>query len=125
MNIVNTLTLRHLKSHKKRSVLTVFAIIVSVAMVTAVFTSAISFVKFFQNATLAVDGNWHAKFQEANFVDNRSIYKNDKNIEEISLSAFYGSTAPKGNDKIQTPESVFIVDGNWFDMRNVTVSVGR
>ena len=83
MNIVNTLTLRHLKSHKKRSVLTVFAIIVSVAMVTAVFTSAISFVKFFQNATLAVDGNWHAKFQEANFVDNRSIYKNDKNIEEI------------------------------------------
>lgn len=125
MNIVNTLTLRHLKSHKKRSVLTVLAIIVSVAMVTAVFTSAISFVKFFQNATLAVDGNWHAKFQEANFVDNRSIYKNDKNIEEISLSAFYGSTAPKGNDKIQTPESVFIVDGNWFDMRNVTVSVGR
>lgn len=125
MNIVNTLTLRHLKSHKKRSVLTVLAIIVSVAMVTAVFTSAISFVKFFQNTTLAVDGNWHAKFQETDFVGNRSIYKNDKNIEEISLSAFYGSTAPRGNDKIQTPESVFIVDGNWFDMRNVTVSVGR
>ncbi len=75
MNIVNTLTLRHLKSHKKRSVLTVLAIIVSVAMVTAVFTSAISFVKFFQNTTLAVDGNWHAKFQETDFVGNRSIYK--------------------------------------------------
>lgn len=101
------------------------AIIVSVAMVTAVFTSAISFVKFFQNTTLAVDGNWHAKFTETDFINNRGIYKSDKNIEEISLSAFYGSTAPRGNDKIQTPESVFIVDGNWFDMRNVTVSVGR
>ena len=125
MNIVNTLTLRHLKSHKKRSVLTVLAIIVSVAMVTAVFTSAISFIKFFQNTTLAVDGNWHAKFTDADFINDKSIYKNDKNIEEISFSAFYGSIAPRGNDKIQSGESVFIVDGNWFDMRNVSVSVGR
>lgn len=125
MNIVNTLTLRHLKSHKKRSVLTVLAIIVSVAMVTAVFTSAISFIKFFQNTTLAVDGNWHAKFTDADFINDKSIYKNDKNIEEISFSAFYGSIAPRGNDKIQAGESVFIVDGNWFDMRNVSVSVGR
>ena len=39
MNIVNSLTLRHIKSHKRRSLLTVLSIIVSVAMVTAVFTT--------------------------------------------------------------------------------------
>ena len=61
MNIVNQLTLRHIKSHKRRSLLTVLAIIVSVAMVTAVFTSIFSFVKFMQDSTVAYDGNWHAQ----------------------------------------------------------------
>ena len=66
MNIINTLTLRHIKTHKKRSILTVLAIIVSVAMVSAVFTSAISFVKYFRNATVAIDGNWHVRFDDKN-----------------------------------------------------------
>lgn len=61
MNIVNKLTLRHIKTHKRRSVLTVLAIIVSVAMVTAVFTSVFSFIKFMQDSTKAYDGNWHAQ----------------------------------------------------------------
>ncbi len=61
MNIVNRLTLRHIKSHKRRSLLTLLAIIVSVAMVTAVFTSVFSFVKFMQDSTKAYDGNWHAQ----------------------------------------------------------------
>jgi len=125
VNIVNTLTLRHIKTHKKRSILTVLAIIVSVAMVTAVFTSAISFVKYFQNVTLAVDGEWHARFKDTDFVEHRSIYQSDKNIEEIALSAFYGTTIPRDGDKIQSSENIFTVDLNWFSMRNVTVSAGR
>ena len=39
MNIVNSLTLRHMNSHNRRSLLTVLSIIVSGAMVTAVFTT--------------------------------------------------------------------------------------
>ncbi len=125
MNIVNTLTLRHIKTHKKRSVLTLLAIIVSVAMVTAVFTSAISFVKYFQNVTLAVDGNWHAKFRDSDFIEHKSVYQNDKNIDEFGLSAFYGMSVPKEGDKTQTSENIFTVDLNWFSMRNVKVSAGR
>lgn len=125
MNIVNTLTLRHIKTHKKRSVLTLLAIIVSVAMVTAVFTSAISFVKYFQNVTLAVDGNWHAKFRDSDFIEHKSVYQNDKNIDEFGLSAFYGMSVPKESDKTQTSENIYTVDLNWFSMRNVKVSAGR
>ena len=109
MNIVNTLTLRHIKTHKKRSILTVLAIIVSVAMVTAVFTSAISFVKYFQNVTLAVDGNWHTKFRDSNFIEHKSVYQNDKNIDEFGLSAFYGMSVPKEGDKIQTSENLSLI----------------
>lgn len=125
MNIINTLTLRHIKTHKKRSVLTVLAIIVSVAMVTAVFTSAISFVNYFRNVSLVIEGNWHAKFKDTDFIAHRSIYQNDKNADEFSVSAFYGTTIPEEGDKIQTSENIFAVDLNWFTMRNVTVSAGR
>ncbi|MDE6863825.1 MAG: ABC transporter permease [Eubacterium sp.] len=43
MNIVNKLTLRHLKENKGRSVVTTLGIIVSVAMITAVFVAMASF----------------------------------------------------------------------------------
>ena len=39
MKIINKLTWRHLWANKKRTVITLFGIIISVAMVTAVFTS--------------------------------------------------------------------------------------
>ena len=39
MNIVNKLTLRHLKENKGRTLVTTFGIIVSVAMITAVFVA--------------------------------------------------------------------------------------
>ena len=44
MNIVNKLTLSHLKANKSRSVVTVLGITVSVAMITAVFVAIASFV---------------------------------------------------------------------------------
>ena len=47
MNIVNKLTLRHLKENKGRTLVTTFGIIVSVAMITAVFVAMASFLQLF------------------------------------------------------------------------------
>ena len=77
MNIVNKLTLRHIKTHKRRSLLTVLAIIVSVAMVTAVFTSIFSFIKFMQDSTLAYDGNWHAQLWYEKAPDESALKSED------------------------------------------------
>ncbi len=131
MNIVNTLTLRHIKTHKKRSVLTVLAIIVSVAMVSAVFTSAISFVKYFQNATVAIDGNWHVRFDDKNFPEHQKVYENDENIKSYGVRTYLGNStdfkadqshsAYKTNDSVQ----VFSVSPEWFRLRNVVVSMGK
>lgn len=38
MNIVNKLTIRHLKQNKRRTLVTIIGVIISVAMVTAVAT---------------------------------------------------------------------------------------
>lgn len=125
MDIVNTLTLRHIKTHKKRSVLTVLAIIVSVAMVTAVFTSAISFVKYFQQATVAVDGSWHARFEDSDYLKHRSVYENDKNIKSYAVRTYLGSTQLGDIDNAESQCNVFSADDEWFKMRNVVVSNGR
>ncbi len=131
MNIINTLTLRHIKTHKKRSILTVLAIIVSVAMVSAVFTSAISFVKYFQNATVAIDGNWHVRFDDKNFPEHQKVYENDENIKSYGVRTYLGKSTDfkadqshnmyKTNDGVQ----VFSVSSEWFKLRNVVVSVGK
>ncbi|EJW15195.1 hypothetical protein PAV_9c01180 [Paenibacillus alvei DSM 29] len=43
MNIVNTLTIRHLMQNKRRTLVTIIGVIISVAMVTAVATLGFSF----------------------------------------------------------------------------------
>lgn len=123
MNIVNTLTLRHIKTHKKRSVLTVLAIIVSVAMVTAVFTSAISFIKYFQQATIVLDGTWHARFEDSDYLSHKKIYENDKDIKQYSVRTYLGSADMGSMDG--GSNEIFCADDEWFKMRNVVVSNGR
>lgn len=126
MNIVNTLTLRHIKTHKKRTILTIVAIIVSVAMVTAVFTSAISFIKYFQNSTLEVDGNWHAQFTDDDYSLHKPFFATDENIDEFAARTVYGTTTYGSDNKLVTHNStIFCAEINWFGMRNVTVSKGR
>lgn len=126
MNIVNTLTLRHIKTHKKRTILTIVAIIVSVAMVTAVFTSAISFIKYFQNSTLEIDGNWHVQFTDDDYSLHKPLFATDENIEEFAARAVCGTTTFGIDNKMVTHQSsIFCAEKNWFGMRNVTVSQGR
>lgn len=124
MNIISTLTLRHIKTHKKRSILTILAIIVSVAMVTAVFTSSISFIKYFQNVALAIDGNWHGQFYDTDYLLHKPIFSTDENIEEFSARAYLGS-ATQDKDSNEFANGVFCAEKNWFAMRNVTVHEGR
>ena len=65
MNIVNTLTLRHLKENKKRTVITVIGIIISVAMLTATCVSVTSLAALYARDLLYMGGEWHAALPSA------------------------------------------------------------
>lgn len=60
MNIVNKLTLRHLKENKGRTVITAMGICVSVAMITAVFVAISSFMNLFGDICLMAGGHYEA-----------------------------------------------------------------
>lgn len=61
MNIIQKLTLAHLKKNKGRTVVTTLGICVSVAMITAVFVCIASFMNYMGNVTLYSSGNCHAR----------------------------------------------------------------
>ena len=61
MNIVNKLTFRHLKENKKRTVITVVGIIISVAMITATCVSVTSLLSLLEKSTLYNSGDWHCQ----------------------------------------------------------------
>ena len=66
MNIVNKLTLRHLKENKRRTLVTIIGVIISVAMLTAVTTLAVSFMSLLQKQQIADEGEWHVLYKNVN-----------------------------------------------------------
>lgn len=74
MNIINKLTLRHLKENKGRTVITTLGICVSVAMITAVFVAVASFMNLFGEISLLNGGHWHVQMT----VDQQQLDKLEK-----------------------------------------------
>ena len=64
MNIINKLTLRQLKLNKRRTLVTLFGVIISVAMITAVTVSISSGFDFLRRVTISSEGNWHMGFYD-------------------------------------------------------------
>ncbi len=84
MNIINRLTLRHLKENKGRTVVTILGIMVSVAMITAVFVSAASFLRFYGKVSLLSMGNYEAELYGLSQESYR-LLKEDDRVESVGL----------------------------------------
>ena len=59
MNIVNKLTLKQLLLNKKRTLVTIIGVIISVAMITAVASLGVSFMDMMKRQVISDDGQWH------------------------------------------------------------------
>lgn len=85
MNIINRLTLRHLKENKRRTLVTIIGVIISVAMVTAVSTLGVSFLDLMKRQTIATDGEWHVQYKNVNKDQIEAIQK-DENTQKVILT---------------------------------------
>lgn len=84
MNIVKKLTFRHLKANKSRTVVTIGGILVSVAMITAVFVSVASFLNLFGQLGLMLYGNCHGKYYSVSPEQVEQLRK-DERVLEVGL----------------------------------------
>ena len=84
VNIVSTLTLRHLLGNKKRSVVTILGIAASTALISAIVLGVFSFFRFFGTLSVNTDGHAHAQFDEITQQQYASLIEDDR-IDSVGL----------------------------------------
>jgi putative ABC transport system permease protein len=91
MNIMNQLTGKHMKTNKKRTLMTILGVIISVAMITAVSTATVSFLDLLQRMAMDNEGAWHVQYNRLP-VDEMSTLEKEENVKKIfyTKSLAYG-----------------------------------
>lgn len=117
MNIVNKLTLRHLKENKGRTLVTCFGIAVSVAMITAVFVAIASFMQLTGDMAIVSDGNYAGKMIDVNQSAVDDLYK-DSRVETVALvnESYKEFKIDNGKSDRLATGTIAAGDSNYFKM---------
>ncbi len=84
MNLLNRLTLKNLKLNKKRTIVTIVGIILSVALITAVTAMFFSAKASLINYETSKKGNYHYAFKNV-LEDDIKYFKENRNFESIYI----------------------------------------
>lgn len=125
MNIVNKLTLRHLKLNKRRTLVTIIGVAISAAMITAVATLGISFMDLMQRQSISNNGEWHVLYKNINKTQLEAI-NNDKETKAVVISRDVGY-APLNGSQNKSKPYLFIREYNekGFEKFPIELSEGR
>lgn len=91
MNVMRRFTLRSLLKNKKRTVVTIIGVILSVAMITAVAALSASFISLFQQDAIATGGNWHAYISGIRAADAPAVLQSG-DVESCTFGRDVGYT---------------------------------
>ncbi|CAG9610146.1 ABC transporter permease [Pseudoneobacillus rhizosphaerae] len=121
MNIMNKLTIRHLKENKRRTLVTIIGVIISVAMVTAVTTLGVSFLDLMKRQTIADAGEWHVQYVNVNKEQIEAIEK-DNATKELIIASDRGYANLEGSQNKRKPY-LFIKEFNKKGLENFPIKV--
>lgn len=102
MNIVNTLTIRHLKQNKRRTLVTIIGVIISVAMVTAVATLGFSFLDLMKRQAIADSGEWHVLYKDLS-KEQLAAIQNDDATKVVTITKDLGYAPLIGAENSSKP----------------------
>lgn len=105
MNIIQKVTLRHLKENKRRTLVTIIGVIISVAMITAVATLGVSFLDLIIRDEIAKNGEWHVQYKDVTREQIQAIEK-DKETEKLILTSD-GYAALEASENVYKPYLYF------------------
>ncbi len=89
MGLLNKLTIKNLKLNKKRTIVTIIGIMLSVALITAVATMYTSAIKSMVEFETNQKGEFHVAFYDVDVKDLSSI-KNNKGVDKIYVTSNIG-----------------------------------
>ncbi|MHA2855991.1 FtsX-like permease family protein [Paenibacillus lautus] len=125
MNIVYKLAIRNLKQNKRRTLVTIIGVIISVAMVTAVATLVFSFSDLMIRQTIADSGKWHVQYQDVT-KEQLAAIQADEATQTVAITRDLGYAPLEGGQNPNKPY-LFIkeYDAQGFTQFQVELSKGR
>lgn len=89
MKTLNKLTIKNLKLNKKRTIVTIIGISLSVALICAITTFAVSFQNSMIEREMKTNGNYHIRVQDVS-KENQKYLENNVKVKEIQISQVIG-----------------------------------
>jgi putative ABC transport system permease protein len=120
MNIVHKVTIRHLKENKRRSLLTMIGVIISVAMITAVTTLGYSFLDLMVRQHISTHGEWHVQYKDVNLDQLKAIEKDSETKAMILASDGYAALEESENEN---KPYLFFQNYNSIGMKQFPIEV--
>ena len=120
MNIINKVTLRHLKENKRRSLVTIIGVIISVAMITAVSTLGVSFLDLMIRQNINTNGEWHVQYKDVTS-DQIEAIAQDSETKTLMLSSEGYATLEESNNEYKP--YLYFKNYNEIGMENFPIEV--
>ena len=89
MNLLNKLTIKNLKLNKKRTIVTIIGIILSVALITAVSSMYLSGIQSLINFEINEEGDFHVAYYDVPSSE-LEVFKNNRAIETLNITKNIG-----------------------------------
>ena len=121
MNLLKKLTNKNLELNKKRTIVTIIGIILSVALITAVATMFLSLYKSIINFETTVKGNFHIAFRDVPSEDLK-YFKENRNIEAYHQIKGLGYAKLEGS-KNESKPYLYVMAYTKDSLENLTVNL--
>lgn len=102
MNIMQKLTWNQMKKNKRRTLVTIIGVIMSVALLTAVTTTVNSFLDVMRRHAAARSGSWHLCYYDVP-MENRLVIEDDADTKEVIYSTDVGYAMLEGGQNAYKP----------------------
>lgn len=121
MSILNKLTIKNLKLNKKRTIVTIIGIILSVALICAVASMVSSFRESLIRFEINRNGNFHYEFSN---IDNDTLreIKNNRNFDKVYISKNIGYLK-LNNSKNEDKPYAYLIAMDDIAMSNVSLNL--
>lgn len=124
MNILKNIAYKNLQLNKKRNIVTIIGIILSVALITALSSLVVSFKESIINLEKHINGDFHYSFDGVQSND-LSIFENNRSIENFYKVGALGYAKIKTENEYKPYAYVMTIDKNDFDSVGIELTDGE
>lgn len=124
MNILKNIAYKNLQLNKKRNIVTVIGIILSVALITALSSLVVSFKESIINLEKHINGDFHYSFDGVQSND-LSIFENNRSIENFYKVGTLGYAKINTENEYKPYAYVITMDKNDFNSVGINLTDGE